>query len=108
MTNWPVIGVIAGAEVAVLFGGTIRCFSAKGRLSRERDSDIRAAIAGFEAGRIIPALVALVEEVIAVRRDDEATADALNRADTDAAFNVAVAASVKSQSPRGLEHKLVY
>jgi hypothetical protein len=108
VTNWPVIGIVAGAEVALLLGATVRCFSAKGRLDRERDSDIRSAIAGYETGKIIPALVDLVEAVIAVRRPDESTADALNRADTDAAFNAAVDASVKSRSPRAWEQRLVY
>lgn len=99
---------MAGAEVAVLFAATVRCFSAKGRLDRERDGDIRAAIAGYETGKIIPALADLVDAVIAVRRVDESTADALTRADTDAAFNAAVDASVKSQSPRAWEQRLVY
>jgi hypothetical protein len=107
MTNWPVIGIVAGAEIAVFFGATVRSFSAKGRLDRERDNDIRAAIAGYETGQIIPALVDLVESVIAVRGSGESTADALSRADTDAALNAAVDASVKSRSPRAWEQKLV-
>jgi hypothetical protein len=109
MTTWPAIGIVAGAEIAVLLGPTARAFTAKARIDRERDGDIRAAIAGYEAGTLIPALADLVSEVIEVRRPEESIADALNRAEgTGRKFKAAVDASITSQSPRAKETALVH
>ncbi len=108
MTIWPAIGIIAAAEIAVFFGPTIRSFTARTRIDRERDGDIRAAVAGYETGQVIPALAALVEEVIDVRRANESIIDALNRAESTAKkFAAAVSASIHSQSPRAKERTLV-
>lgn len=93
----------------MFFGGTVRAFTAQARIDRERDSDIRAAIAGYETGEVIPALASIVSEVIEVKRDDETVADALNRAEgTNQKFAVAVVASIKSQSPRVKQRVLVH
>jgi hypothetical protein len=109
MTSWPAIGIVAGAEVAVFLGPTIRSFTAQARIDRERDGDIRAAIAGYETGLVIPALADLVEEVNEVRREDESISDALNRAEgTARKFEAAVDASIRSQSPRTWERSLVH
>lgn len=109
MTAWPAIGIVAAVEVTVFFAATIRSFTARARIDRERDGDIRAAVAGYEAGLVIPALAELVSEVIDVRRDDESVAEALNRAEGSATkFQAAVRASIKSQSPRAKERALVH
>jgi hypothetical protein len=108
MTVWPAIAIVAAAEVTVFFAATVRAFSARARIDRERDGDIRAAIAGYEAGQVIPALADLVGEVIAVRREDEPIAEALNRSEsTNEKFAAAVSASIRSQSPRARERGLV-
>jgi|SRR5581483_5548068 len=108
MTAWPAIGIIAGAEVAVFLGPTMRSFTAQARIDRERDADIRTAIAGYEAGLVIPALADLVEEVVEVRRDDEPIAEALARAEgMTKKFGAAVDASIKSRLPRDRERSLV-
>src|SRR5712692_6120278 len=108
MTVWPAIAIVAAAEVTVFFAATVRAFTARARIDRERDGDIRAAIAGYEVGKVIPALTDLVGEVIDVRREGESIAEALNRAEgTDRKFAAAVSASIESQSPRARERALV-
>ena len=109
MTAWPVIAIVVAAELAVFFGATVRSFTAQARIDRERDGDIRAAIAGYEAGLVIPALAELVGEVVEVRREDESIAEALNRAKgTATKFQAAVGASIQSQSPRAKERALAH
>jgi hypothetical protein len=94
--------------VAVFLGATVKAFTAESRLDRERDDDIRAAVAGYESGLVQPALVRLVDEVIAVKRPKESVADAMSRADVNTHFVAAVAASVQSQSPRARQSTLVH
>ena len=108
MTSWPGLGILAGAEITVFFAATVKAFSAQARISREHDNDIRAAIAGYEAGRVIPALAKLVEDVAKTKRQDESFADALNRADVGELFGGAVEASVLSKLPRARETNLVH
>jgi hypothetical protein len=106
-TNWAAIGIVAGAELTVLFAGTLRCFTARARLDRDRDSDIRGAIAGYEAGQVIPALAELVSNVIEVKGEDETLEEALGRADTGGAFDRAVDAAIRSRIPRNREKALI-
>lgn len=128
MTNWAAIGIVTAAELTVFFAATVRCFTAKSRLDRERDGDIRAAIAGYEAGQVIPVLTDLVARVIDVNRPDErivkaltegteegteeefnaAITEGLDRGDTDKTFNTAVDAAIKSRSPRAKERGLIH
>jgi hypothetical protein len=129
VTNWTGIAIVAAAELTVLFAATVRCFTAKGRLDRERDGDIRSAIAGYEAGQVIPALTDVIVRAVseAMRRrptladdlqtqsDPEAQApfrnavrDALATVDTDVDFGEAVDASIRSRTPRRMEKALVY
>jgi hypothetical protein len=99
---------VVAAEVAVFLGGTVKAFNAKARIDRERDDDIRAAVAGYESGAVQPALARLVEEVIAVKGPQETVADAMSRADVNQHFVEAVDASVRSQSPRARQTALVH
>jgi hypothetical protein len=92
----------------VFLGATVKAFNAESRLDRERDDDIRAAVAGYESGLVQPALSRLVEEVIAVKRPGESVADAMSRADVNTHFVAAVDASVRSQSPRAWQSALVH
>jgi hypothetical protein len=129
VTNWTGIAIVAAAELTVLFAATVRCFSAKGRLDRERDGDIRSAIAGYEAGHVIPALTDVIVRAVTetIRRtatladdlhkpsDSDAAerfragiTDALATADTDVNFQAAVDASIMSRTPRAMEKTLVY
>lgn len=108
MANWPAIAILSTAEAAVFFGATARSFTAQARLDRERDNDIRAAIAGYEAGEVVPALAALIEEVETLRAPGEALVDTLNRADVDIMLGEAVKASVRSRTPRARERALVH
>jgi hypothetical protein len=112
VTNWAAIGIIAGAELTVLFAGTLRCFTARARLDRDRDSDIRGAIAGYEAGQVVPALAALVSNVNEVKADDvsieQTVEETLERADTAEAFQRAVDAAIMSRLPRARERTLIH
>ena len=108
MTAWPAIGIVAAIELAVTLGPTLRSFSAQDRIDRERDDDIRAAIAGYEAGLVIPALADLVSEVDDIRGEGEPISEALSRAEAARKFEAAVQASIKSQSPRTKERSLVH
>lgn len=92
----------------MFFAATVRSLTAQARLDRERDNDIRAAVAGYEAGEVVPALAELIEEVERLRGDGETLVDTLNRADVDALFGAAVKASIRSQSPRDRERALVH
>jgi hypothetical protein len=94
--------------VTVFLGATVKAFTAESRLDRERDDDIRAAVAGYESGLVQPALARLVEEVIEVKRTRETVADAMSRADVNTHFVAAVVASVRSQSPRARQSALVH
>jgi hypothetical protein len=86
----------------------MKAFNAESRLDRERDDDVRAAVAGYESGLVQPALARLIDEVIAVKRPSETVADAMSRADVNTHFVAAVAASVRSQSPRARQSVLVH
>lgn len=108
MANWPAIGILSAAEVAVFFAATARSFTAQARIDRERDNDIRAAVAGYESGEVVPALATLIEEVQALQAPGEALADTLNRADLDDMFGASVHASIRSQTPRERERALVH
>lgn len=108
MANWPAIGILTAAEVAVFLGATKGCFTAQARIDRERDSDIRAAVAGYEAGEVVPALAALIEQVESLRAPGEALVDTVNRADVDAMLREAVTASIRSRTPRERERALVH
>jgi hypothetical protein len=94
--------------VTVFLGATVKALNAESRLDRERDDDIRAAVAGYESGLVQPALARLVEEVIAVKRPGETVSDAMSRADVNSRFVAAVNASVRSQSPRAWQSALVH
>lgn len=106
--QWAPIGIVVAANVALFLGATVKAFTARARINRERDNDIRAAIAGYEAGEVIPALAAVVDEVDETRRAGESTADALFRADYGGLFSRAVEASIRSRSPRIRETALVH
>lgn len=108
VATWPAIAIVAAAEVTVFLGATVRAFNAESRLDRERDDDIRAAVAGYESGLVQPALARLIEEVIAVKRPRETVSDAMSRADVNTHFVAAVDASVRSQSPRARQSALVH
>ncbi|HZQ80746.1 MAG TPA: hypothetical protein VFB25_02085 [Gaiellaceae bacterium] len=106
--SWPAIGIVAAAEAAVFFGATVKAFNAESRIDRERDDDIRAAVAGYESGLVLPALTRLVEQVIEVRRPGESVEDALSREDVNRHFVAAVDASVRSRTPRERQAALVH
>jgi hypothetical protein len=99
---------VAAAEVAVFFGATVKAFNAESRIDKERDDDIRAAVAGYESGVVQPALTKLVEQVIEVRRPGESVADALSREDVNRHLVAAVDASVRSRTPRARQASLVH
>jgi hypothetical protein len=99
---------VAAAEVAVFFGATVKALNAESRIDKERDDDIRAAVAGYESGLVQPALTRLVEQVIDVRRPGESVADALSREDVNRHFVAAVDASVRSRTPRARQVSLVH
>lgn len=92
----------------MFFGATARSFTAQARLDRERDGDIRAAVAGYEAGEVVPALAALIEQVDALRSPGEALVNTLSRADVDTMLGEAVTASIRSRTPRARERALVH
>ena len=108
VTNWAPIGIIIGAEIAVLLGATLRCFTARARLDQNRDSDIRGAVAGYEAGQVIPALADLVTNVLEVKAENETVEQALDRADTSEGFDRAVDAAIRSRLPRARERTLIH
>jgi hypothetical protein len=108
MTAWTPIAIVSAIEVGVTLGPTFRAFSAQDRIDRERDDDIRTAIAGYEAGLVIPALADLVSEINDVRREDEPISEALARAEAARKLGPAVDASIRSQSPRARQRTLVH
>jgi hypothetical protein len=95
------------AVEATLSGLTWAAFNAESRLEEDRDGDIRDAISGFESGRVVPAIAALIEVVLVVRRPREPVRDALDRVDTREALRAVVAAATASSKPRELEGRLV-
>jgi hypothetical protein len=95
------------AVEATLSGLTWASFNAESRLEKDRDRDVREATAGYQSGRVIPALATLIEEVMALRRDDEELRDTLARADTSLGLSDVVTASTASSAPRDLEGRLV-
>jgi hypothetical protein len=86
---------------------TWSAFNAESRIEKDRDRDIRDAMAGYSSGRVIPALADLIDNVLDVRRPDESIRDALTRHDTSAALDQVVEAAATSKSPRTLESSLV-
>jgi hypothetical protein len=95
------------AVEATLSGLTWTAFNAESRLEKDRDRDIRDAVSGFESGLVVPAVAALIEVVLYVRRAREPVRDALERVDTRAALAAVVSASTASSRPRDLEGRLV-
>lgn len=107
VVNLPATGILLAAELSVLLGATVRAFNAEARIEQERDGDIREAIAGYESGRVIPALAVLFERVEAQRSAAETMTDALVRSDVSVALDEVVSAGSLARRPRLLERRLV-
>ncbi|MGH7867485.1 MAG: hypothetical protein ACREP9_07605 [Candidatus Dormibacteraceae bacterium] len=86
--------------MALLLGVTVRSIAAGPRIHKEWDDEIRTAVAGYEAGEVVPALDNLVSEILALRRPDEPIGDALLRGDVSAPFREAVEAAIESRGPQ--------
>lgn len=82
-------------------------FTAESRSESDRGSDIQDARAGYDAGRVVPAVLKLIEEVIAVRRGEEPIQAALDRADTSALLDDVIAAGSASGKLLDLQQRLV-
>lgn len=81
MANGPAIGILSAAELAVILGPVVQAFTAEARLTRDRGDAVRQATAGFESGRVIPAVAELFREVEERRTEIGTLEDALSRGD---------------------------
>lgn len=95
------------AAEATLSALTWAAFNAEARLQKDRDTDVRDAIAGYDSGRVVPALATLIEAVLAVRRPEEPIRDALDRADISGPLDAMKDAAAASRSPREIESRAV-
>ena len=82
-------------------------FTAEARLAQDHDDPIRDAVAGYGAGEVVPAVAALLDAVLSVRRIDESITDALERADISRQLDDVVVAAARSRSPREIESRLI-
>jgi len=99
LTTLGVEGTLAGLSWTA--------FNAEARSEKDRDSDIRDAMAGYDSGKVVPAVAQLIETVLAVRRPDEPIQNALDRADTSGPLKEVVAAATVLGSPREIEERLL-